>query len=453
MMTAMKKVFVSILLAVAAFSVQSCLFEQEDIFDKSSSHRLAEAMDSAQKALVDSEYGWLFEIYPEGSQCYGGYAFVCKFNQDRTVDVWSELSVSPSTPLTSYYKMNNDNGPCLLFDTYNEFMHYFSTPSSSAYQAFQGEFEFMILSIEKDVIAVRGPLTGNTMYLRRMTEPAAQYIAKLPSVEERIIFSGFKGTVDGQDVSAELDIDNRQTTFKVGDESYDRAYAITQEGLRLYKPVKVGETELYCFSIAEDGTKVTATDGAAAGTVFQTVFPAGYLPYAEYAGDYIFEYTKGQFPVTLVPSGDGVHYQMTGINSHYDLVLTWSKAKGNLSLLVQMLYDKENPDQYLKVDGKYVGITAASPANATASSAYLNYTFQCGMQTVWNQDRTNPVFEFKDNGVYSGHAVSCFWMYTYTGPTQTSATKASTMPAELYPFGQTTRNMNFIVSLTRVGSL
>lgn len=452
-MTAMKKIFISFLLAVAALSVQSCLFEQADIFDASSSHRLAEAMDDAQKALVSSEYGWLFEIYPEGNQKYGGYAFVCKFNEDRTVDIWSELSDDPSAPLTSYYKMNNDNGPCLLFDTYNEYMHFFSTPSSSRYQAYEGEFEFLVTKIEQDLITVRGPLTGNTMYLRRMTGPAAEYLATLPSVEERIVFSGFKGNVGGQELSGELDIDNRQVTFTYGDESVKRAYSITPDGFRLYQPVELGGTEFYSFAIAEDGATVTPLDGGSSGNAFPTVFPAGYLPYADYAGDYIFSYTKGDFPVTLVPSGDGVHYQMTGINSRYDLVLTWSKAKGNLSLLVQMLYDKENPDQYLMVDGKYVGITAASPANATASSAYLNYTFPCGMQTVWNEDRDNPVFEFKDNGVYSGHAVSCFWMYTFTGPTQTSASKSSTVPAELNPFGQSTRNMNFIVSLTRVDSL
>lgn len=450
MMTAMKKIFTTILLAVAVLSAQSCLFEQKDIFDDSSSHRLAAAMDAAQKAIVNSEYGWLFEIYPEGSQSYGGYAFVCKFNEDMSVNVWSEINNKPSEAATSLYKMNNDNGPCILFDTYNPLMHFFSTPSSSKYQAYQGEFEYMVTNISDDVITVRSPMTGNTMYLRRMTCPAGEYLEKLAPVEARIIFAGFKGSVEGQEMSVDINIDDRQATFNIGDETFERAYTITDEGFRLYKPVKVGNTEFSCFSISEGSDTVTATDGAASGTVFPVFYPQGYRQYDEYAGNYIFKYGQGEFPVTLVPSGDGVHYQMTGVNENYDFVLTWSKAKGNLSLLTQMLYDKANPGEYFKYNGKYLAITACASTNDTGTNGYLSYDSKVGVCTVWNDDVNHPVYTFKDNGQYS-RAIDTFWFCQYTGPTQTSTTRSSgsSVPAASRPFGKSNIMYN-IESLTKV---
>lgn len=447
----MKKILTFVLVAMAALSVQSCLFEQADIFDEPSSQRLATAMDNAEKALINSEYGWLFEIYPQSSQSYGGYAFVCKFKEDHTVDVYTELAADLSDCCTSYYKMTNDNGPTLIFDTYNDYMHFFSTPSSSAYQAYQGEFEFVVTDIASDIISVRGPQTGNKMYLRKLTEPAADYLAKLLPVEDRIVFAGFKGNVNGVDVSASIDIDNRQTTFTVGEETFKRAYVITDEGMRLYQPVKVGEAELLSFAISEDAKTVTSTDGSTKGTSFATFFPEGYRQYGDYAGNYIFKYDRGEFPVTLIPSGDGVHYQMRGVTTHYDFVLTWSKAKGNISLLSQMLYDIDNPGELLMYNGKYLGLTPCSPSNATGTSGYLSFDTKCGMCTKWNGDEVHPVYTFMDNGVYSGHAVNTFWFCFYTGPTQTSATRSSgsSAPADFKPFGQT-QIMFKIESLTKV---
>jgi len=446
----MKKILISILVALAALSAQSCLFEQADIFDGSSSKRLSDAMDASQKALVNSQYGWLFEMYPEGSQTYGGYAFICQFSADKTVTVYTELASDVSKPCTSYYKMTNDNGPVLIFDTYNDYIHYLSTPSSSAYQAFQGEFEFVVTDIKDDVISLRGSKTGNKMYLRKMTMPAVDYLKILPSIEERIIFSGFTGTVNGVSVTAEVDIDNRQTSFVVGEESATvRAYAITPEGFRLYKPIKVGEVELSAFAVSEDGSKVTVADGSAKGTEFKSVYPEGYRMYDDYAGDYIFKYNAGEFPVTLVPAGDGVNYKMEGVNDNYDWVLQYSKAKGNLSLLCQMLYDKKGA--YAMYDGKYLALTPCSPSNATGTSGYLSYSSTVGMMTKWNLDEANPVYTFVDNGMYSGHAVNTFWFCLYTGPTQTSSTRTSgnKAPKELQPFGQS-QIIFKVTSLTKV---
>ena len=60
----MKKIFAIISMALAVFAAQSCLFEQEDLFEESSSVRTSNLMEKARKALVASEQGWLMELYP-----------------------------------------------------------------------------------------------------------------------------------------------------------------------------------------------------------------------------------------------------------------------------------------------------------------------------------------------------------------------------------------------------
>ena len=131
-----KRLISALMIAAAAFSAQSCLFEQNDIFEESASLRLAKTMEETDKVLKDSPNGWLFEIFPEGSQSYGGFALICKFNDDQTVDVYSELDDTPQTPVNSYYKMTNDNGPVLIFDTYNDNLALFNFKGNIIYYTF-----------------------------------------------------------------------------------------------------------------------------------------------------------------------------------------------------------------------------------------------------------------------------------------------------------------------------
>ena len=449
-----RALFNIMLIAALAFSAQSCLFEQKELFDKAPSLRVNERMEQAKKTLIDSQNGWLFEMYPEGGQSYGGYAFICKFNDDQTVDVFSELAGDYSKPVSSYYKMTAEDGPCLIFDTYNELIHFLSTPSSSAYQAYQGEFEFVISDIKPDLVTVRGAKTGNTMYLRKMTEPAADYIAKLNARDSAILMSGFKGSAAGKELNAVIDIDKRQVSFTIGEDTKEVAYAVTPEGIRLYKPFEFAGGDIAALSIPDDAKTVTVTEGSIVGTVFESVFPQGYRLYDEYAGKYIFKFlNRGaealEYEVTLEPAGDGVTYNMVGVTDYYDLKLTYSRAKGNLTLATQMIYDK-NTGELLKYNGKYLGLTAVAASNAAGTSGYLTYDFSHGMMTVWNEDVEHPVYEFKNNGLYS-RAINCFWLNFYTGPTQTSGsrTSGSSLPADMKPFGKD-HLLTYVQSLTKV---
>lgn len=91
--------------------------------------------------------------------------------------------------------MTNDQGPVLTFDTYNDLMHLFATPSSENYEAYHGDFEFVVDSIGDDAIKVHGKKTGNIFYFRKLETSPEEYINKVQKMEDNFIVSGLQGTV------------------------------------------------------------------------------------------------------------------------------------------------------------------------------------------------------------------------------------------------------------------
>ena len=132
----MKKILSYLLITVvASMSLVSCLYQEEDLFEKSSSVRMAETLVDIQKVLTGSSQGWVMYYYPNGGAGYnagaqgiGGFVMTMTFT-DTKVTVWNEVLGSASC--TSLYKMASDDGPVIAFDDFNYNLHYFATPSGS----------------------------------------------------------------------------------------------------------------------------------------------------------------------------------------------------------------------------------------------------------------------------------------------------------------------------------
>ena len=56
------RIFIALLLALPALFLQSCLKDQEDVFDKSYSARMEDFLQQAQDSLVNAPYGWASTI-------------------------------------------------------------------------------------------------------------------------------------------------------------------------------------------------------------------------------------------------------------------------------------------------------------------------------------------------------------------------------------------------------
>lgn len=73
--------------------------------------------------------------------------------------------VKPGEFSSGLYRLTEDNGPVLSFDSYNDLMHFFATPDSDHPRAYDGDFEFQLFCMSPiDVRKLRGKRTGNDMY-------------------------------------------------------------------------------------------------------------------------------------------------------------------------------------------------------------------------------------------------------------------------------------------------
>jgi hypothetical protein len=255
------KVFILLLMALPTLVMTSCLKDQEDTFDKASSLRMQDYLDKARATILDAQYGWVFEYYPESEQLYGGFTYTLEFDS-KMVKVRSELSDDAES---SYYSMKSDMGPVLSFDTYNEQMHFFATPNAQRYQGYKGDFEFVIDSIGQDVIKVHGKrvhgkkeLPQNTMYLRKLTMPAEDYMNKVKAQAENF----FLATANGS-VQSKYDIDDRQATFSVNGQEITRAYTFTDGGIRLYSPITVNGKQVSNFAYNDASLQLNCLDEGA----------------------------------------------------------------------------------------------------------------------------------------------------------------------------------------------
>lgn len=391
-----KKIFTALLLLLPALLMTSCLKDQEDIFEEPAALRLNDFQKKAQQTLMSSEYGWVFDVYPEEEQSYGGWAFTCKFDS-LTVDVGCELDTTQF--VTSYYKITSESSAALIFDTYNAFMHYFSEGTQQNYQGFNGDTEFVIDSISDNLIKVHGARTRNTMYLRKLDKPAKEYLKEEGDLAGYMIYSVFNGT----SVNASVDLDNRQITFEGTDstaEEQTTAFVCTDNGLRFYNPVTIGGQSV--SEVALDGQNGVIT--LPGGEKLTGVLPEGYRRFEDYdEGSYTLTFDDIQRNVTLTADKDNSCFYMTGLFPNQPdtpVTLTWSKSDGALHLNAQPV-------------GTEGGNTVWLAAWALQTGGNLTWNTAAGMVTQWNGNAEHPSYTLVNNG-QSNYAVDSFIMWTTT---------------------------------------
>lgn len=406
-------IFTFLALLFTTFLMQSCLKDQEDTFDKLSSLRQQEYMEKAQNTLVNAPYGWVFDIYPDPSLEYGGYAFTVKFDKQEA-EVRSILNTSLVEK--SYYKMTSEEGPAITFDTYNTLMHLFSNPSSSQYQAMKGDFEFVVDSITDDLIRVHGYRSKNVMYLRKLTKPAKDYINDVESFSDAFGKSGyldFKGQISGTDVQGKIAPGDMSVTLKMGDKTEEMPFVYTDQGIRLYQPIVIGDFALSDLNLNSANDTFTANDFHGKTATLTAIQPDWIKKFKAYEGTYDLTMTlrvknaAGKLvntnvttEVKLSTNSDMASYSMSGLNSNYDVKLTYDKNTNQLQLLYQILCTAPN------------GHTVRMLPWDT-EKGYITWSPKVGMSLEW--DANTNTFSFTDNGVWktSGNEVGGFILYDY----------------------------------------
>lgn len=236
-----KNIYIVLFGLLLSLGVASCDNDTDLLFDETASQRKEGAVEEYNDALKSSEQGWLFQYFPEETQMYGGYNYVVKFNQHDSVTVWYEGMTDFTKPETSLYDLISYGGPVLTFNTYNSLMHEFANPSASEYLAKGGDFEFLIISDENDVITLKGIKTGNMLRMTKMTEAPEVYLQKINVISQLFKSSSLEGTIKGAEVGISLNDHRLVFNYIENDEikSEKAAFIPTPTGISFYEPLTI----------------------------------------------------------------------------------------------------------------------------------------------------------------------------------------------------------------------
>lgn len=244
--------------------LQSCLLDDDDKFSASASERLTSYLAEARETLLSSENGWVLDYYPGYDMEYGGLAMTFKFSANGQVEVRSEEPTATPDSEMSTYALKGDMGAVLTFDTYNLLAHFFATPEEGLYDAFQGDFEFVIDSVGTDEIKVHGKRTHNAMSLRRLTKDAETYMTEVLEMSEMFNVTRAELTVGGQSARAEFNLATPTVTLVSATDSVAVPYTNTDVGLRLQRPVVVNGVSV--SELTYDDVALTLTGVGVAST-------------------------------------------------------------------------------------------------------------------------------------------------------------------------------------------
>ncbi|MBP5277846.1 MAG: DUF4302 domain-containing protein [Prevotella sp.] len=413
-----KTIYLSIFTMLSILTMQSCLKDQEDVFERPSSLRLQDVLENTHNTLTTQGL-WTLDFYPRAEYYYGGYPMIFKFEKDK-VTAWrikeeEEMGSDADDIILSdesEYKMKDDFGPVLSFDTYNDVIHYFSTPrnTSAWYQAMQGDFEFVVDSVGKDCIKVHGKKSQNTMYLRAFTGDPNDYLTKAAYNKDEFIYAGANITDGGQNVPIGFDLDYRQVVWNKGTENErEIAFCFTGDGIRLSKPITINGQEIDDFVLDLNAQTLKSRSGSVTLPLERT---PGYMKYNEWLGEYTLTYRNavGAAPrdttFTLVATPQKKTFILKGLVDAVDLTVQYNRSLGTIELLVQRLVT--TPEGY---------ILLAVWDSATGS---VSYTTTYGMRAVWNENR--QLYVWTDRGGWSGHTITGFIPYEWYNGTRYAVT-------------------------------
>ena len=396
----MKNILKHTALALILLSASSCLKDQHDLFDKTASARMQEFIENARTVLNSPQYGWRMEYFTH----YGGYNYAVKF-EDGQVTASSELK--PGQTETSYYKLINDNGPVLSFDTHNEILHFFATPSSSEFEARGGDFEFIILSAEPDEVVLKGKRSGYIAHLYPLEQPVEDFTMMMAEKIKNLLVLGFECDFNGDtSLSGRFDLAERMVVFGHYDqdgvvigEEIAESFIYTETGVKLYEPLDVEGYTVSRFDIGDVPGPI-GTDNDKIKLTAKPI-PDSYLRFEEYPGKYSLSTSGASYTIDLevYDEFDRV-FEVKGMGN-YEFFLYYDINTGNLEWMPGFIHQG---DDACEVGNYYLIFVGVYTNNRITTSD--------GMIGRWNgSDKNSPLINFVSSTERATVQGFCLWEY------------------------------------------
>ncbi|KAA6337504.1 hypothetical protein EZS27_014419 [termite gut metagenome] len=261
----MKKFIYYFFALTAVLLVHSCVQEENNLFEESPAERVDKALSEYDSLLTSASFGWLLEYY-SGDELLGGYTFLCTF-KDGQVSLISDVETYyylPGTELTSLYRIISDQGPVLTFDTYNQIFHVFSEPFSDDTDGYEGDYEFVLLKAEDNVITLKGKKHGGVLIMSKLKEAAPRYLKRLLTIEEKLvgiprmrIFAGgkeFFAAKGERSLTIGYPAENGEMEMK------STAFIYTSTGIKLRQPLTINGRTVQEFTLDDQGDLIGGAD-------------------------------------------------------------------------------------------------------------------------------------------------------------------------------------------------
>ena len=434
------RILTACLLGLLAIGTQSCLKSYVEYFDTSSAERLTNYLADLDEMLGGEQYGWRMEYFVGNEDGdFGGINVALKFDAEKG-EVTAMSEEDETAAYTSHYVLTTDSGPVLSFDTHNKILHKYGTASAEYYEGRGGDYQFFIIGYDKatKVVNLKGKRNGKLCTLYPLSQPIEAFNAKMYNYSRNFYVSSFDGFIDGQKVTGDIDVNNRQfTAYEMevygqdehGEPKYDIAatktvpYIVTEQGIHFYEPLEIfGKTfeELgFNFDMEKTDTLLTS---AVNNVSFKGHIPLDWLPYEFFEGEWALTYSgSSRMNLTLIPEGDKQTYRVKGFSKQFDLLFNYNIRKGRLELLAQACLKPDTDEVVWDGEGERYYVRLCAWENG----GYLTFSTEVGMEAALkatygpdgkiDMDATlaRPTFNWIDNGGSKSIKTDSFLLYNY----------------------------------------
>lgn len=245
----MKKILMfTTALGLMVATLPSCLKDDKANFSGSPAARLDEAVKVNKQILESAPNGWSLGYYAGRNYSGPGFTLTVKFKDGKAYIMGDNKDAT--TVGVSEYDIVKDQGVVLTFPTYNSVIHELAGASQGYPEGLQGDYEFAILEANANFIRLRGKKWKNEMILTPIkNQTQEEFIQKVFTIREGMTTNNYHFILGKDTLSAgEVNVDTRRLTAKINNVSYDLAYNLTDTGLNLSSPIKIGAKEYSSFT-------------------------------------------------------------------------------------------------------------------------------------------------------------------------------------------------------------
>lgn len=389
----MKRIFLYGFLTCISWTMQSCLFSEDDIFEQSSAERDNASVAEVKTLLMSAENGWKLE-YRYGEDGDEGASNIFLKFEESDVTAASDYATdnyAAGEECQSLYTVQAYQGTEISFDSYNEVLHSFCEPDGYNEPGLMGDYEFIVRSSSEQEIRLTGKKYGVEMVMTKLDAAVDwnAYLAAAAKVSDDSDYSQFNMMQGGQKLTS-VKRDGRAFFLSEVDESGTTTttafpFICTDKGVKMIEPLVYNGISMSNFEWDNATNTFTCTDeGSDVKLVFER--PASY---EKYLGRYIVQSGSSAFYLTLGVKKDGKSYQAT---------MTYNMTSGGTwSMTVEFYYDVDRDD--ISASGQVVGYMdgAAVGLYPGLSSGTFYSTLETVFEGTTTTENGRMMITFKNN--------------------------------------------------------